>query len=636
MPARRKATLEEQLQVAQDQLRATEKKLKDALAAQAVKPKKLMPRPKGQAGKGSGYNLQREMGLARDKPRYNCLMHIVRYLTNRFLNTGKTIKDQEKTRLEKTIKHIQKEFPFFQRFQGGWPIRDLIKQYLANNTDKYKRSVRQEQAAAAVDTADWTIPKDNDDDADSDEVGSDGADSDSDEPTQLDDNDDNNHANADARNEEQEEQDENEDSFGNNTDFGEALENEMDVDSFDGEKIQKENIAPSSEASPVKKPTPRPKLRIKSATITSPKKRKIPESRTEESPRPVKRNKLLQADIPDHCPSKYCKDRVPDDLPSAIFALFTRKHNLIAQEGPSAVGCRELTRDICLAIRQELERTQLIKKAKDQGWPQVDFDNLPDRIFSLLLELHALQDDSHFLEESPVWNKFLELIGYQVFAFCRSLAKFKAANLGCGYFGPKGYNTIRNVLNAIGRDDEDDEIDHELFATISPLVDKPQQWDEFEETSNLISPERFTKFILIPHVAMALISADLEIGLEDALGVLDDSRRYGDLMNANKPEETVDVVDTPKKKKTQPPKDVPPRHRKVTMRLPEQKVITLDNFPPPAPKHKKQGRDKDDIPKSKKKQSTEGKTLSKSYEKQTIPKTETKTPKKENHENPDP
>ncbi|KAJ6517125.1 hypothetical protein DFH09DRAFT_1099084 [Mycena vulgaris] len=74
MPAGRKVTLKEQLQVAQDQLRATKKKLKEALAAQAVKPKKLIPRPKGQAGKGYGYNLQCEMGLARNKPRYNCLM----------------------------------------------------------------------------------------------------------------------------------------------------------------------------------------------------------------------------------------------------------------------------------------------------------------------------------------------------------------------------------------------------------------------------------------------------------------------------------------------------------------------------------------------------------------------------------
>ncbi|KAJ6517126.1 hypothetical protein DFH09DRAFT_1099085 [Mycena vulgaris] len=220
----------------------------------------------------------------------------------------------------------------------------------------------------------------------------------------------------------------------------------MDMDSFDGEKIQKvgscflqmetvtesiqENIAPSSEPSPEKKLTPGPKLKVKSATITSPKK-------------------------------SFCKQTFPTTVHPST-------------DGPSAARCRELTRDICLAIKQELE---CIKKIE---------------ISSLLPELHALQDDSHFLEESPVWNKFLELIGYQVFAFCRSPAKFKAANLGCGYFGPKGYDTIRNVLDAIGHDDKDDEIDHELFDTISPLVNKPQQWDEFDETSNLKDTEEGT------------------------------------------------------------------------------------------------------------------------------------------------
>ncbi|KAJ6586306.1 hypothetical protein DFH09DRAFT_1075263 [Mycena vulgaris] len=189
MPSRCKATLKEQLQVAQDQLRATEKKLKDALAAQAVKPKKLIPRPKGQAGKGSGYNLQHEMRLGNNKARYNHIMvrhypaftsfqaenliqRVVRYFTQRFLDTTKTISGQEKSRLEKTIKlvrlialskyytviystKIQKDVKYLQRFQGGWPIRDFIKQYLANNQDKYKHAIRQEREAEADDTDNW-------------------------------------------------------------------------------------------------------------------------------------------------------------------------------------------------------------------------------------------------------------------------------------------------------------------------------------------------------------------------------------------------------------------------------------------------------------------------------------------------
>jgi hypothetical protein len=39
-----------------------------------AKMKKLIPRPKGQAGRLSGYNLQMEMGLDADSERYNRLV----------------------------------------------------------------------------------------------------------------------------------------------------------------------------------------------------------------------------------------------------------------------------------------------------------------------------------------------------------------------------------------------------------------------------------------------------------------------------------------------------------------------------------------------------------------------------------
>jgi hypothetical protein len=46
-----------------------------AAAAKQSKPAQtLIPRPKGQAGKGTGYNLQKEMRLGQNKSRYNRLM----------------------------------------------------------------------------------------------------------------------------------------------------------------------------------------------------------------------------------------------------------------------------------------------------------------------------------------------------------------------------------------------------------------------------------------------------------------------------------------------------------------------------------------------------------------------------------
>ncbi|KAJ6516972.1 hypothetical protein DFH09DRAFT_1431140 [Mycena vulgaris] len=53
---------------------------------------------------------------------------------------------------------IQQELPFFRRFQGGWPIKDLIKQYLQNCGDKRKRDLHAERLAESEDADDWTQP----------------------------------------------------------------------------------------------------------------------------------------------------------------------------------------------------------------------------------------------------------------------------------------------------------------------------------------------------------------------------------------------------------------------------------------------------------------------------------------------
>lgn len=109
------------------------------------------------------------------------------------LDTNKTIKDQEKARLEKAIQlvrvihlvgfvltanQIQKTAVYFERFQGGWPIRNFIKQYLANNQDKYKRALREERAAEATDTDDWSATAQGGEDETELEVGDDGDSSD--------------------------------------------------------------------------------------------------------------------------------------------------------------------------------------------------------------------------------------------------------------------------------------------------------------------------------------------------------------------------------------------------------------------------------------------------------------------------
>ncbi|KAJ6586305.1 hypothetical protein DFH09DRAFT_1274824 [Mycena vulgaris] len=294
---------------------------------------------------------------------------------------------------------------------------------------------------------------------------------------------------------------------------------------------------------------------------------------------------LTRADLPDTCPDASCKDLIPQNLSPTILTLFTRKRDLVTKDGPKAPGCQELTQKICEALRREAHLVRCVKHARQQGWPRIiDFDELPAKILDLLPTLRALLLDSDVLAESPVWTNFLHGIGYKVFAFSKSAAKFDTAYLGCGYFGPRGQVVIQKTLLTLLSDI--DGVHTDLYNTLSRLIDAPKRWDSYDDSSNLISVTQFTKFVSIPHAALMLISDDLEIGVEESFEVLQGSREYGTLFNTEKSAER-QHMDAPKIAPM-----LPLRHRKaaVNLLLPPQKMITLDDFPAPKPKSKAKGR----------------------------------------------
>ncbi|KAJ7466346.1 hypothetical protein FB451DRAFT_1561113 [Mycena latifolia] len=517
MPTRRQPTMEERLLEAERRLRETEKKLQAALAAKPVKAKKKIPRPKGQSGKGSGYNLCRAMGLQSNRPRINHrfeMQRIIRYITNRFLDTSKTISKQDKTRLQKTIKHVG---VFCLYLLGGWPIYDLIKQYLANNHQRYKRAVEKERAAESEDLDDWTIPASEEEDAGDAEAEADASDLDSDQISV-------DEAEEDAPNVESAEKDNKNDDSGLdfNADLPELSDNDMDLnqatmeddDLFEDRlpvksQKEKENMPPPESDGSSKKAGPKEKATAASSSVSS-QKRKEPDSRSDATPRPAKK-----------------------------------------------------------ALTNTSPRGRVLMQAKNEGWPRrIDFDDVASRVSMLLPDVEDLQTDSTYLEKSIVWTTFLELIGYKAFAFSRSAAPFGSAYLGCGYFGPKGHDVIERSIDTLLADKE---FDYMLYETLAPLIDMPCNWDKYDDSSNVISVAKFQKFIVIPHVAATLISKDLKIGMDDALQVLKESREYGELINVIDTEENVDSVEAAAARKTAAPKtetdkpSEPPRHRKVSL-----------------------------------------------------------------------
>ncbi|KAG8215158.1 hypothetical protein J3R82DRAFT_8657 [Butyriboletus roseoflavus] len=92
---------------------------------------KLIPKPKGRSGRSDGYALIEGMGLTEQRPLYNALCDIVRKLTMKYLDTSRSLSQQkDKLLVEKIIR---------KQYEGGWPIRDMIRQYLSNRSAKERR-----------------------------------------------------------------------------------------------------------------------------------------------------------------------------------------------------------------------------------------------------------------------------------------------------------------------------------------------------------------------------------------------------------------------------------------------------------------------------------------------------------------
>ncbi|KAJ7624105.1 hypothetical protein DFH06DRAFT_1481700 [Mycena polygramma] len=120
---------------------------------------------------------------------------------------------------------------------------------------------------------------------------------------------------------------------------------------------------------------------------------------------------------------------------------------------------------------------------------------------------------------------------------------------------------------------------HSLFDTLVQLIDKPHPWDEYNDTSDLISVEKFMHFVLVPQVAATLIFQDMECSELEAVDILDDSRRCGEVLNPGDIEK-MDVL-VSNEVSAAPPRHDRKKLKQVNLVLPKQKIITLDDFTPP-------------------------------------------------------
>ncbi|KAJ7114260.1 hypothetical protein C8R44DRAFT_740408 [Mycena epipterygia] len=106
-----------------------------------------IPRPLGQPGRRNGYNVQEAMGLKHKNEDLCRTSRVIRSHTFRYLNPHKTIQKQDQTRVDMVIKLLMEKYPFLQRFQGGWAVRDLMKKTLQNSVSTFRKDEKAEALA---------------------------------------------------------------------------------------------------------------------------------------------------------------------------------------------------------------------------------------------------------------------------------------------------------------------------------------------------------------------------------------------------------------------------------------------------------------------------------------------------------
>ncbi|KAF8164489.1 hypothetical protein K438DRAFT_1775466 [Mycena galopus ATCC 62051] len=521
----------------------TLEELQNTVATQAKEPvakdtidklgkKKLIPRPKGEPGRRDGYNL-REMKLRKDGIQFHRLelQRIVRAYANWHLPTGKSISDQARPQLDALVQLIQKDVPYFKQFQGGWPIRAIIKQYLRNAGQKLRRDLREEPAAANGGVA----PANEDEYLDTEDDDREEA-----EDLDMDDND---------------AQDSGIDHDAEDSGMDEGAVNDIngvgdEEFPFDDSGVQLNTASWNMEVSELEEPaTPRHRqkdkenrssdmIKIKTEkqtrsavplpqpASTSPKRKALDQSHhmNADKKRKIKNDvnappienlaelssntSAVSVSAPATCPSNYCNELLPHDPSDYLLSLFAERKAL-----GSAPGAYALTRKICQAIRDENRIDNNLREARTRGWDlEINFADLPDRVLALEESILDLVCHSVAIDECPIWHEFLQQISFKVHAFSHSpLLGFspkadKAAR--CGYFGPK-LSFSRRLTN---------------FWTIQSAMcnSSPQLV--------LLKTLRST-----PLAATLLISHDFETNFASAHSIMLASNDYGDIFNFHSP-----------------------------------------------------------------------------------------------------
>ncbi|KAJ7687258.1 hypothetical protein B0H17DRAFT_1136384 [Mycena rosella] len=539
LPSARVKNPEEELR----KLRA-ELKLKDKTIASLqndrshAKKNKLIPKPTGQSGRSSEKVTALNIWVQRMIKR-NIQVHLF---------ISKPLSEQEKGKVARLIALTQKEIPFLRKFEGGWPIRDIVRTYLSNEQTRRRRDTEAEQAACPDPDASRLS---DDEDLVSllkktktkkniplnlhrmtrtmrktkvkvTKVRS------APKPKPI-----SQKVKRAVVSDEEDDKDEDED-----TDLL-TLTNRLDKNPKTLTKL-KNKLTALTPPPTTKQPTAASKGQP--PRVESPKKRNSSEVIEKESAAAASKKTMHRGPRPP-TPRPH-----PENTPqSPLYGEnFPHIDQLISKGGPK-VGTTNIQKglslveaEICLAIKQERRRDAVLLKGTSRGWLQnIDSSDVRSRIFDMREDVEDLVLSSKSLQDSPIWADFLLSINYELMDFCTSPASFPGAisTKHCGYYGPKGEIVISSTLALlVAETDENVDLTQHLLKNVDRLIKHGRDKDKFDQydygvTSNLMSMKHFTEFILVPWAATSLILQDIPDlnRMLDATFERENSKEFGEL-----------------------------------------------------------------------------------------------------------
>ncbi|KAJ7733467.1 hypothetical protein B0H16DRAFT_1468060 [Mycena metata] len=612
--------LAEQLLKLQAKITAQKQEIESLRKSAKKKSLKLIPRPAGQSGRANGYELIKEMRLTHNKPQYHRLSRIVRSYTLRYLNGHKTILKQKVARVDKVIELLMEKYPYLARFDGGWPIRDLMKKVLQNSVNALKVDDKAEGLA----NEDAEVPvSDEEAEAEGGEIEGEEGEVDvveadeEDDAEEVDEENSVSHFDSDHEMSDIEGEGAFEDALGSDDDSDDEIPVPKNV-SKPAKKPSKPPSAPDSE-----KKKRKLKHQVMEDAGTNPPQKKArtdgvpaarPQSKPKSSPptaRQAAKPVLTPPRILTKCPKLDCADLLPKKPLSADLArLISQRNKIVNDSNPhhSTHALEKVDQKICETISLEHKRRKLATMGRNLGWPlSLDFPQLLTRIVALKDDLFELVTDPESLGQSISFLDFLNTIDGQINEFVeQGFNNFPLAitHSRAGYLGQHGVEVIGSTIIRLFAP-HFPRLRKELSQTITALIHAaPEHFDFPSNPNQKFIPfplEEFIEFVLIPHVSTCLIAEDMQVTFTEAVEIRAGSTNFGDVFHADPKDPHFLAIEEynrlltdeayraanpdVERKYTPPPSPAPPTPKKHKKKVklpsspPEEVELTLDDFP---------------------------------------------------------